>query len=70
MKEVAKKANGLLKLENIYNCKTMNVKQFIMTFGRDFTFVGNQYHPGGLWRRTFPRLAVLQSRVLIAERER
>ncbi len=21
-----------------------NVKQFIMTFGRDFTFVGNQYH--------------------------
>ena len=21
-----------------------NIKQFIMTFGRDFTFVGNQYH--------------------------
>ena len=21
-----------------------NVKNFIMTFGRDFTFVGNQYH--------------------------
>ena len=48
----------------------MNVKQFIMTFGRDFTFVGNQYHPGGLWRRTFPRLAVLQSRVLIAEKRK
>lgn len=27
-----------------------NVKNFIMTFGKDFTFVGNQYHLEKLWK--------------------
>lgn len=26
-----------------------NIKKFIMTFGKDFAFVGNQYHHGNLF---------------------
>lgn len=33
-----------------------NVKNFIMTFGRDFTFVGNQYHLEKFGHHTYPDL--------------
>ena len=33
-----------------------NVKEFIMTFGKDFTFVGNQYHLGKFGVEEFPDL--------------
>ncbi len=33
-----------------------NVKEFIMTFGRDFTFVGNQYHLEKFGAEEFPDL--------------
>lgn len=33
-----------------------NVKNFIMTFGRDFTFVGNQYHLEKYGHESFPDL--------------
>jgi predicted nuclease of restriction endonuclease-like (RecB) superfamily len=33
-----------------------NVKNFIMTFGRDFTFVGNQYHLEKYGHHSFPDL--------------
>ena len=33
-----------------------NVKNFIMTFGKDFTFVGNQYHLEKLGEELFPDL--------------
>ena len=33
-----------------------NVKNFIMTFGRDFTFVGNQYHLEKFGVEQFPDL--------------
>ena len=33
-----------------------NIKQFIMTFGRDFTFVGNQYHLEVYGVENFPDL--------------
>ena len=42
------------------------VKNFIMTLGRDFTFMGNLTTTGGLWRGALPRPAVLQPR---AERD-
>lgn len=34
----------------------MNIKNFIMTFGRDFTFVGNQYHLEKFGNSLFPDL--------------
>ena len=33
-----------------------NVKEFIMTFGKDFTFVGNQYHLEKYGVEEFPDL--------------
>ena len=33
-----------------------NVKNFIMTFGKDFTFVGNQYHLDKFGVEQFPDL--------------
>ena len=30
-----------------------NVKNFIMTFGKDFTFVGNQYHLEKIWKSLY-----------------
>jgi predicted nuclease of restriction endonuclease-like (RecB) superfamily len=33
-----------------------NVKEFIMTFGKDFTFVGNQYHLEKFGVEEFPDL--------------
>ena len=39
-----------------------NIKQFIMTFGQDFTFVGNQYHLEIYGEEFFPDFDFLQSR--------
>lgn len=40
----------------IEQCIINNVKDFIMTFGRDFTFVGNQYHLEKFGIEQFPDL--------------
>ena len=37
-----------------------NIKKFIMTFGKDFAFVGNQYHLEIYSEDFFPRSVVLQ----------
>ena len=37
-----------------------NVKEFIMTFGKDFTFVGNQYHLEKYGVEEFPDLLFFQ----------
>ena len=40
----------------IEQCIVQNVKEFIMTFGKDFTFVGNQYHLEKFGVEEFPDL--------------
>lgn len=40
-----------------------NIKKFIMTFGRDFAYIGQSVSFGDLLRRTIPRFTILQSRV-------
>jgi len=40
----------------VENAIVHNVKNFIMTFGRDFTFVGNQYHLEKLGHDLYPDL--------------
>lgn len=39
-----------------------NVKQFIMTFGRDFAYIGNQYHLEIFTNEMFPDLLFFQPR--------
>lgn len=40
-----------------------NVKQFIMTFGKDFTFIGNQYELEKFGQEESPRPPILQQRI-------
>ena len=42
--------------ERVIEQSIINVKNFIMTFGRDFTFVGNQYHLEKFGIEQFPDL--------------
>ncbi|MBR0036166.1 MAG: DUF1016 family protein [Bacteroidales bacterium] len=56
VEEIGERDKADIDEREVENAIVHNVKNFIMTFGRDFTFVGNQYHLEKFGVEQFPDL--------------
>lgn len=56
MEELEERDNSYIDERMVEQQIVHNIKKFIMTFGTDFTFVGNQYHLEKLGIEQFPDL--------------
>lgn len=56
LEEIGARDNAEVDEREVEQAIVNNVKNFIMTFGRDFTFVGNQYHLEKYGHHSFPDL--------------
>lgn len=56
VEELGERDKADIDEREVENAIVHNVKNFIMTFGRDFTFVGNQYHLEKYGHESFPDL--------------
>lgn len=56
VEEIGERDKGDIDEREVEKAIVHNVKNFIMTFGRDFTFVGNQYHLEKYGHEAYPDL--------------